>query len=70
MKLHGFMLGLALLASSTEQLLSGASESRNGAIDSTYLRLADEVKQEAFRSWKAYKQCAWGHDVLKRNSKA
>ena len=37
---------------------------------STYLRLAEEVRQETLRSWKAYKQYAWGHDVLMRNSKA
>ena len=34
-------------------------------VDSIYLRLADEVKQETLRSWKAYKQYAWGHDALK-----
>lgn len=33
--------------------------------DSTYLRLAEEVKQETLRSWQAYKQYAWGHDALK-----
>ncbi len=34
-------------------------------VDSTYLRLAEEVRQETLRSWKAYKQYAWGHDALK-----
>ena len=38
--------------------------------DSTYIRLADEVKQETLRSWKAYKQYAWGHDALKPLTKS
>ena len=39
-------------------------------VDSTYLRLADEVKRETIRSWQAYKQYAWGHDALKPLTKA
>ncbi len=39
-------------------------------VDSTYLRLAEEVKQETLRSWKAYKQYAWGHDALKPLTKS
>ncbi|HRH39683.1 MAG TPA: hypothetical protein PK760_15140, partial [Flavobacteriales bacterium] len=42
-----------------------AAASEEHAIDSTYLRLAEEVRQETLRSWKAYKQYAWGHDALK-----
>ncbi len=38
--------------------------------DSTYLRLAEEVRQETLRSWKAYKQYAWGHDALKPLTKS
>lgn len=38
--------------------------------DSTYIPLAEEVKQETLRSWKAYKQYAWGHDALKPLTKS
>lgn len=38
--------------------------------DSTYIHLADEVKRETLRSWKAYKQYAWGHDALKPLTKS
>ncbi|MEO8069257.1 MAG: glycoside hydrolase family 47 protein [Flavobacteriales bacterium] len=40
------------------------------AIGNTYIRLAEEVKQETLRSWKAYKQYAWGHDALKPLTKS
>lgn len=39
-------------------------------VDSTYLKLAEEVRQETLRSWKAYKQYAWGHDALKPLTKS
>lgn len=39
-------------------------------VDSTCIRLAEEVKQETLRSWKAYKQYAWGHDALKPLTKS
>ncbi|HEY0977902.1 MAG TPA: glycoside hydrolase family 47 protein [Flavobacteriales bacterium] len=32
--------------------------------------LADEVKQETLRSWKAYRTYAWGHDALKPLSRS
>ena len=38
--------------------------------DTTYGRLAEEVRQETLRSWKAYKQYAWGHDALKPLTKS
>jgi hypothetical protein len=38
--------------------------------DSTYIRLADEVRNETLRSWKAYKRYAWGHDALKPLTKS
>lgn len=44
--------------------------SHQSAVDSTYLKLAEEVRQETLRSWKAYKQYAWGHDALKPLSKS
>src|SRR5215510_11586467 len=40
------------------------------AVDSTYIRLAEGVRQETLRSWKAYKQFAWGHDALKPLTKS
>ncbi len=39
-------------------------------VDTTYLRLAEEVRQETLRSWKAYRQYAWGHDALKPLTKS
>ena len=33
-------------------------------------RLADEVRQEVLHSWNAYKEYAWGHDMLRPVSKA
>lgn len=47
-----------------------AKEEAGAIVDSTYLRLAEEVKQETLRSWKAYKQYAWGHDALKPLTKS
>lgn len=52
---------------------SGASSEQATSttpVDSTYLRLADEVKRETLRSWQAYEQYAWGHDALKPLTKA
>ena len=40
---------------------SGPSDKEQGSdalVDSTYIRLAEEVRQEAHRSWKACKQHA------------
>ncbi len=56
-------------------LLAGCSNAPNepvevAAIDSTYTLLAEEVRQETLRSWKAYKQYAWGHDALKPLTKS
>jgi hypothetical protein len=63
------LIFLLLIASaSLARCSSGPNDTSTGpttAIDSTYIRLADEVKQETLRSWKAYKQYAWGHDALK-----
>ncbi|MBK6777530.1 MAG: glycoside hydrolase family 47 protein [Flavobacteriales bacterium] len=63
---------LALLLASA--VLTSCSNAQNETVqvpvDSTYLRLAEEVKQETLRSWKAYKQYAWGHDALKPLTKS
>lgn len=40
------------------------------APDSTYIRLAEDVRQETLRSWTAYKRYAWGHDALKPLTKS
>jgi len=45
-------------------------EAKSVAVDSTYIHLAADVKQETLRSWKAYKQYAWGHDALMPLSRA
>mgnify|MGYP001178201025 FL=1 len=63
------VFGVVLLASCANDPVTTARNDRQG-LDSTYPHLAEEVRQETLRSWKAYKQYAWGHDVLMRNSKA
>ncbi|HSG67942.1 MAG TPA: glycoside hydrolase family 47 protein, partial [Bacteroidales bacterium] len=35
------------------------------AQDTRRQELAEEVRQEAKRTWESYKKFAWGHDVLK-----
>lgn len=54
-------------------LVLGASCSQSGEIKDEVPPLhplAQEVKDETLRSWKAYKQNAWGHDGLKPLSKS
>jgi len=67
MRAHLYLLPLLLAA------CSGPSTEPAGtttAIDSTYLQLAEEVRSETLRSWRAYKQYAWGHDALKPLSRS
>ncbi|MFZ1689035.1 MAG: glycoside hydrolase family 47 protein [Flavobacteriales bacterium] len=61
----------ALVVAGCANAPDGASAEVGGStVDSTYLKLAEEVKQETLRSWNAYKQYAWGHDALKPLSRA
>ncbi|MDX9750264.1 MAG: glycoside hydrolase family 47 protein [Flavobacteriales bacterium] len=62
-----------LLAPLVLAACSGPSAEQAGTttpVDSTYLHLAEEVKRETLRSWKAYEQYAWGHDALKPLTKS
>jgi glycosyl hydrolase family 47 len=64
---------LLLLSAGLLAACSAPSNEKQGTatqVDSTYLRLAEEVRQETLRSWKAYKQYAWGHDALKPLTKS
>lgn len=42
-----------------------SQKSKNGANVVHENLLAEEVRNETLRTWKAYVQCAWGHDNLK-----
>lgn len=61
-------LSIGLLAACSSP--STEHQATTPPVDSTYLRLAEEVRQETLRSWKAYKQYAWGHDALKPLTKS
>ena len=63
------VFGVVLLASCANDPVTTARNDRQG-LDSTYPHLAEEVRQETLRSWKAYKQYAWGHDALKPLTKS
>ncbi len=65
--LHALLL---LLAACSQHPNDASGDSPIVTIDSTYVRLAEEVRQETLRSWKAYKQYAWGHDALKPLTKS
>jgi len=56
-------IGLFISAVSCDDLDSSATFV-NQSEDKVLSALADEVRSETLRSWKAYKTYAWGHDVL------
>jgi len=47
---------------------SGKSKRKSASIE--LKELAEEVRNETLRTWKAYKKYAWGHDVLKPMSRS
>lgn len=59
------LLLLVWTGCSTTPTESTQRDSSNPTGSPTASPLAEEVKSEMLRSWQAYKQYAWGHDVLK-----
>ena len=67
---YPFLVGFLLLMSACSDGPTAAITDDLPVVDSTYILLAEEVRQETLRSWKAYKQYAWGHDALKPLTKS
>ena len=64
--MHSLLLPCSiLLLAGCDHPATSEEKAEAPPIDSTYTKLADDVKQETLRSWRAYKQYAWGHDALK-----
>ena len=73
MSLRILIIGLALIAYSCQNHLDKASKLKTKNREETSEAVSytkDEVKAETLRAWNAYKQYAWGYDVLLPLSKS
>jgi mannosidase alpha-like ER degradation enhancer 1/mannosidase alpha-like ER degradation enhancer 2 len=68
MRKTSFLLLCAIILFSCQN--TADQQETNTTAEATANALAEEVKSETLRTWKAYKQYAWGHDVLTPLSKS